>query len=50
MGDTASDPHDTDEVPSDVHMGEGGAHTGKSTVSPSHMELGAPVRCVRNDK
>ena len=50
MGDTASDPHGTDEAPSDVHMEEGAAHMGKSIVSPSHMGLGAPVRCVRNDK
>ena len=31
-------------------MGEGAAHKGKSIVSLSRMELGAPVRCVRNDR
>ena len=31
-------------------MVEGAEYTDKSTLSPSRMELGAPVRCVHNDK
>ena len=50
MGDMASDPHGRDEAPSDDHTEEGATHMGKSIVSRSRMALGAPVRCVRNDK
>ena len=49
MGDTASDPHGRDEAPSDDHMEEGAAHTGKSIASQSRMVLGAQVQCAHNN-
>ena len=50
MRDTASGPRGIDEVPSDVHMEEGGEHTGKSMLSPFRMEQEAPVQFAHNDR
>jgi hypothetical protein len=50
MGDMASDPHGKDEATSDDRMEVRAAHMGKNIVSRSRMVLGAPIRCVHNDK
>lgn len=50
MGDMTSGPHGTNEVSLDVHMEEGGEHTGRHTLSPFRMEQEAPIRCAHNDK